>query len=375
MHKRSIFIAATGQNVGKTTLCLGIIAGLQKRFSSIGFIKPVGQQHIRIEEGLNVDKDVVLFKKHFNLAADWSDMSPVIIPSGFTRDYLDGNISGEGMLDKIESSFLKIASQNQYTVVEGTGHVGVGSIIDLNNAAVAAHLKTEVIIIASGGLGSAHDELALNIGLCRQYGVKIRGVILNRVIEDKRQMLLDYFPTSLKKWGVPLIGAIPYSEFLSQPTIQDFANLFKTHLLSGETHRFRHFQHSRLVADSVETYEGDMIPNELVITPASREDIILANIEKHRKAANSGISNFAGGMILTGHRHPTTNIIEKLRQLDLPMLYVNLCSFETMKKIASFTSKIRTEDELKVEHAITLVEENINFDLLTNGHALCPTLA
>ncbi len=371
MHKRSIFIAATGQNVGKTTLCLGIIAGLQKRFSSIGFIKPVGQQHIRIEEGLNVDKDVVLFKKHFNLAADWSDMSPVIIPSGFTRDYIDGKISGSAMLDTIETSFLKIASQNQYTVVEGTGHVGVGSIIDLNNAAVAAHLKTEVIIIASGGLGSAHDELALNIGLCRQYGVKIRGVILNRVLEDKRQMLLDYFPTSLKKWGVPLIGAIPYSEFLSQPTIQDFANLFKTQLLSGELHRFRHFQHSRLVADSVETYEGDMIPNELVITPASREDIILANIEKHKKAASSGILNYAGGMILTGHRQPTQNIIDKLRQLDLPMLYVNLCSFETMKKIASFTSKIRTEDELKVEHAISLVEENIDFDMLTNGHALC----
>lgn len=365
MHKRSIFIAATGQNVGKTTLCLGIIAGLQKRFSSVGFIKPVGQQHIRIEEGLNVDKDVVLFKKHFNLPSHWADMSPVIIPSGFTREYLDEKNLDTNMLAKIESSFRNISRENQYTVVEGTGHVGVGSIVGLNNAMVAAHLKTDVIMIASGGLGSAHDELALNIGMCQHYGVKVRGVILNRVLEEKREMILKYFPISLKKWGIPLIGAIPYNEFLSQPTIQDFAHLFKTTLLSGETHRFRHFQHSRLVADSVEIYERDMISNELVITPSSRKDIILANIEKHRKAVRNGIADFPGGIILTGHCPPTASIIESLRQLDLPMLYVNLCSYDAMKMITSFTSKIRTEDEQKVGRAISLVEQHLDFALLT----------
>lgn len=367
MHKKAIFIAATGQNVGKTTLCLGIIAGLQKRFSSIGFIKPVGQQHVQIEEGLNVDKDVVLFKKHFGLPAAWSDMSPLIIPAGFTRNYLEGKIPQTSMLEKIQSSFYRVAKDNQYTVVEGTGHVGVGSIIDLNNAQVAACLQTDIIMIASGGLGSAHDELALNLGMCRDYGVKVRGVILNRVLDDKRQMLLDYFPASLKKWDVPLIGAIPYSEFLSQPTIQDFAHLFKTRLICGYTHCFRHFQHSRLVADSVETYHSDMIPNELVITPASREDIILANIEKHEKAAADGIANFPGGMILTGYRPPSRLMIEKLQELDLPVLYVPLCSYDAMTTIASFTSKIRTEDILKVERAISLVEKHLDFDLLCQG--------
>jgi dethiobiotin synthetase len=208
MNRRAIFISATGQNVGKTTLCLGLIAALQKRFNSIGFIKPVGQQHVKVDAGVNVDKDVVLFKKHFALDSSWSDMSPVIIPSGFTRDYLDGAIDSSTLLENIGSAFYKIASQNDYTVVEGTGHVGVGSIVGLNNAIVASHLKLETIIIASGGLGSAHDELALNIAMFHQLGVKIRGVILNRVLDDKRQMLLDYFPTSLK---------MEYSSYRSNP--------------------------------------------------------------------------------------------------------------------------------------------------------------
>jgi BioD-like phosphotransacetylase family protein len=367
MHRRAIFIAATGQNVGKTTLCLGIIAALRKRYGSIGFIKPVGQQHIKVDSGINVDKDVVLFKRHFGLSSEWSDMSPVIIPSGFTRNYLDGNVDSTSLLSNIENAFFKIASQNDFTVVEGTGHVGVGSIVGLNNAVVSAKLKTDVIIIASGGLGSAHDELALNIAMCRQHGVNIRGVILNRVLEDKRQMLLDYFPSSLKKWDVPLIGAIPYSEFLSQPTMQDFAHLFETSLISGKTHRFRHFQHSRLVADSVQTYQHDMVPNELVITPASRDDIIMANIEKHREVAKNSHADFAGGLILTGNREPNQSIVNQLQELDLPTLYAPLCSYDAMKMIASFTSKIRTEDVPKVEKAISLVEEHIDFDLLCKG--------
>ena len=63
MSKPGIFIGATGQNVGKTTLCLGLIALLKQRFSKIGFIKPVGQRHVMTEYGSPVDKDVVLFKK------------------------------------------------------------------------------------------------------------------------------------------------------------------------------------------------------------------------------------------------------------------------------------------------------------------------
>ena len=66
MTHKAFFVAATGQNVGKTTTCLGLVAGLQKRHRSVGFLKPVGQEHVEIETGAHVDKDVVLFKSYFN---------------------------------------------------------------------------------------------------------------------------------------------------------------------------------------------------------------------------------------------------------------------------------------------------------------------
>ena len=38
---RSFFIASTGQNVGKTTLSLGLLSGLQKRNIPISYMKPI----------------------------------------------------------------------------------------------------------------------------------------------------------------------------------------------------------------------------------------------------------------------------------------------------------------------------------------------
>ena len=147
---KALFVAATGQNVGKTTTCLGLLAGLKKKFKSVGFMKPVGQEHIETETGVHVDKDVVLFKTHFKLHDPYEEMSPVLFPRGFTRDYLDGKIDRQDLIGKITDSFKKVTSRNGMTVIEGTGHTGVGSIVDLNNAQVASLLKCPLMDPGSG---------------------------------------------------------------------------------------------------------------------------------------------------------------------------------------------------------------------------------
>lgn len=349
----AIFIGATGENVGKTTLCLGILAALKKRFKRVGFVKPIGQHHLTVENSTIVDKDAVLFKQHFNLKTAWTDMSPVIIPSGFTRDYLDNKITESELLQKIKKAFNQVVSQNDYTIVEGTGHIGVGSIIDLNNARVAAELGVEIVMIAPGGLGSSFDELALNIAMCQKYGVSIRGVILNRVIESKRDMVSHYIEKALQRWEIPLIGCVPYNELLSTPTFGDYVLLFNTAPLAGIEFQTRHFEDIRLVAVSFETYQREIISNELVITPACREDIIQLVLQKNN-----------GGLILTGRHTPSETILKAISASQVPTLYTSLPSYEAMKMITSFIAKIRAQDQLKIERAIELVEKYIDVNAM-----------
>lgn len=362
---KSFFVAATGQNVGKTTTCLGLLSGLKKRYQRVGFLKPVGQEHIEIDTGSHVDKDVVLFKDHFHIEDSHEEMSPVLFPRGFTRDYLDGKVNHDEMIQKIISSFKTITQHNEVTVIEGTGHTGVGSIVDLNNAQVAALLKTPVILIASGGLGSSFDELSLNYIACEKYGAKVAGVILNRVIEEKRAMILDFFPKALARWNIPLLGCIPFSPFLSSPTMNDFEILFQTKLLTGAEFRLRHFQYIRLVATSVEVYRHRIIPNQLIITPAGREDIILATLTKFWDLKISRAhEDLKTGIILTGKEPPKEIIIEQIKKAKIPMLYAPVSSFHAMKMISSYTSKIRKDDKQKIEEAVSVVESHIDFQKL-----------
>ena len=60
-----IFIAATRQNDGKTTTSLGLIAALQNKFPRVGYIKPVGQRFVEIEEQ-KIDEDTVLMEMHLH---------------------------------------------------------------------------------------------------------------------------------------------------------------------------------------------------------------------------------------------------------------------------------------------------------------------
>jgi BioD-like phosphotransacetylase family protein len=177
-------------------------------------------------------------KKFFSLPHNLRDMSPVLIPSGYTRKYIDGEIGLDEQIHAIRRGYDSIKSSCDVVLLEGTGHTGVGSVVELNNAQVAAHLGAEMILVANGGLGSAFDELELNRIMCKAYNVPIMGVILNKVKPDKIDMVRGYFTKLLKRWDVPLLGVVPDEPFLGRASLHDFEKLFDAELIAGERCRY-----------------------------------------------------------------------------------------------------------------------------------------
>jgi hypothetical protein len=150
--QRPIFVAATKQHVGKTTVSLALMSGLQKRFNKVGFLKPVGQQHVEVQDASNqslrVDKDVVLMREHFRLDhLDYRHMSPVIIPSGYTRRYVDGEIDFAAQVQHVHDAMEHVHANSNVVLIEGTGHCAVGSIVGLNNAKVASQLGADMVLM------------------------------------------------------------------------------------------------------------------------------------------------------------------------------------------------------------------------------------
>jgi dethiobiotin synthetase len=286
--QRPIFVAATRQHVGKTTCSLALVSGLQKRFDKVGFLKPVGQQHVEVRSEnqqavIRVDKDVCLVREHFKLNhIDYEDMSPVIIPAGYTKKFVDGEITLKSQIHDVETAMEHVTAASDVVLLEGTGHCAVGSIVGLNNAKVASLLGADMVIVCNGGLGSAFDELELNRVLCQHYNVRIAGVILNKVRRDKLEQTEHYMRKAmLQAWGIPLLACIPDRPFLGCPALADLENLFSTQLISGQEHRFRHYsvEDINVVTTSLTRFLENLRekpnPRTLYICHVTRDDLIV----------------------------------------------------------------------------------------------------
>jgi len=152
------------------------------------------------------------------------------------------------------------------------------------------------------------------------------------------------------------------------PTMEDFEILFQTKMLTGFEQRLRHFQQIQLVANSVEIYRTIIAPNQLIITPSGREDIILATLTRFWDLKISHPDeDLQAGMILTGKNPPKDSLIEQIKRAKIPMLYAPVSSFVAMKMINTFTSKIRNDDNEKIEEAISVVEKHVDFEMLAKA--------
>src|SRR5437763_4075593 len=213
-----VFIAATRQNDGKTTASLGLLAALQNVYPRIGYIKPVGQRFVEIEEQ-KIDEDTVLMDRVYRLNCPLVDMSPIAVEPDFTRKYLESS-NYDVLVKRIQNAFDRVAWEKDFVLCEGSGHAGVGSVFDLSNAQIAKILRAKVIIVTQGGIGKPIDEVSLNRALFEQEGVEVIGVIINKVIGSKLDYITDFARRGFKRKGLDLLGVIPHRQILSSPTLE-----------------------------------------------------------------------------------------------------------------------------------------------------------
>lgn len=355
-----IFIAATRQNDGKTTTSLGLISALQKKYPRIGYIKPVGQRFVEIEEQ-KIDEDSVLMDSVYQLNCPLVDMSPIAVEPDFTRKYLE-SANNEALVRRIQKAFDRVAWEKDFVLCEGSGHAGVGSVFDLSNAQVAKVLGAKVIIVTQGGIGRPIDEVALNQALFEKEGVEILGVIINKVLESKLDYIADFARRGLKRKGLELLGVIPHRHILSIPTL----DIIRDELHAEPLNKSRQMQN--LVDDVV---VGAMGVNNaktffkrgvLLITPGDREDIIYAAAASAASAAAEPMA----GIVLTGNLRPHDDVMKLIHDLPFPVLLAEDDSYKVASKVHDLTVKTRPGDTEKIALIRDLIAKNVNVKKIMN---------
>ncbi len=54
-----------------------------------------------------------------------------------------------------------------------------------------------VQLVVNGGLGSAFDELSLNLAACEKGGAEVAGVLVNKIKPSKMEVVKHYFGKAL----------------------------------------------------------------------------------------------------------------------------------------------------------------------------------
>jgi BioD-like phosphotransacetylase family protein len=352
-----VFLAATGQNRGKTTVSLGLIAAVLRRGLRLGFLKPLGQRYLVID-GTRADEDAVLVRQVFDLPDALNDMSPVTLPRHFTTDFIMGRID-DPLETQVTDAFARISADKDLVVLEGTGHAGVGAVVGMSNAHVAAMLDAPVIVVSEGGVGRPIDEIVLNCALFAERGVRVLGAIVNKVDVASHPALPEVLRRGLAQQGVELLGWLPYSRLLAKPSLELIVTHLHGELLSGKATPGQTIGDVAIGAMHAGHAMELLTDRTLLITPGDREDLVLASLAANRLSPEAPKVT---GIVLAGGFHPSPPVLAELRHSGLFTYLVETDTFRTAQAVAEILVKTHPSDTDKIATIIDLVAESLDVD-------------
>lgn len=208
--KNSIFITATGTDVGKTYISGLLVKKIVDLGVKCAYYKPV-------LSGALVNKDGSLFLGDAEFVIKTAELKCLAdkCVSYTFEEAVSPHLAAKRMgvticLDKITEDYNKIASQSEFVVVEGAGGITCPLAIEATKKLllpdVIKALGLSVIIVADAGLGTINSTL-LTIEYAKAQNISILGIVLNNY--DKNNFMHQDNKAQIEKLaGVRVIATV-----------------------------------------------------------------------------------------------------------------------------------------------------------------------
>lgn len=202
---KTIFITATGTDIGKTYVSGLIAKHIKDKGLNIGYYKAAlsGSNDIK-------DSDAWYIKQQADLLDSYDEMVSYTYKHAYSP-HLAAQIEGNPPDIKIiKNAYKDISKKHDYMIVEGSGGIICPIRYDSNQKIfledIIKELNIPSLIIADAGLGTINSTV-LTIEYMRSKNLKINGVILNR-FEMSNKMHEDNKKMIEEMTGVKIIGVV-----------------------------------------------------------------------------------------------------------------------------------------------------------------------
>lgn len=358
---KNIFIAATGQNCGKTTTCIALMHLALQKYGRVGFIKPFGPKPAKYH-GIVMDKDAALMAQVFDLEKDLRLMSPVVVHGDTTRRVVDGEILPAFIHEQIVHAYAELEKRCEFIIIEGSGHPGVGSVMKTSNARIARLLNAPVLMVTGGGLGNVVDQVCMALALFQKEGVDVRAVLANKLIPEKRVRTLYYLRRALEEEVMTVIGGIDYQPILANPTLRRISKLLELPLHGNKREASRILHNVQIGAASTQRVTEILQEHSLLIVTSSRDELLVTLANLYR--IPSYRSRIAG-LVIPGTAQVSTITQMILDRSGIPYIRAEEHTTASLYRIISEdVSKITAADTEKLNLIRRLAENDIDFELI-----------
>lgn len=374
---KTILLVPTGEGVGLTSACLGLIYALDCRGIQAGFFKPFSQD----EKNTGADATTALYQHLFK----HHTVEP--LPYAMLCQHLNHQQQDE-LLEEAVRLQRQIAQQHELIVVEGLVPNTRDSFAQELNISLAKALDAHVIFVGTADLqqpiasfekidsqlhrfGGTDNPRNLGVLFMRTKGLSQESaqvpVSLDpnlRLVEETAQFTnaiqAQYAHVGAVKF--PIIGLVPFSNLLSVPRMSDLAQSIQADWIHQGTATQRRVLHSSLIASNIEHELGKFVAGELIISAADRIDVLLAA----SLASSQGIP--LAGLVLTEQAKPSQQVLyfcQVAIKQGLPILHTPLSTFETAQRLAQLSNEVPIDDTERAEQVTRFVSSHINEDWLT----------
>ncbi len=186
MGCKSIFMTATGTDVGKTYISGLLVKKMREYNLNCGYYKPALSGAIKLADGTLLPGDCDYVVKTACIPVKPSDCVTYCFEEAVSPHLAAERLGINIEKNVIKSEFEKRCENYDYLVVEGAG----GITCPFNMATeqllllpeVIKELGTDVLLVADGGLGTINSVL-LTAEYAKVRGLNILGIILNNYDE------------------------------------------------------------------------------------------------------------------------------------------------------------------------------------------------
>ena len=357
---KSIYIATTEPNSGKSLLSLGILRMMLTKSSRVGYFRPI----INDKDGYGIDHHTKTAIDFFELDLKYQDSyayEQKEVLQLLAQDKIDV------VLNTVIEKYKKLEAQFDYVLVEGGNFSGERSFTELDiNLNIAKNLGIPAMIVASGIGKNAQDftdSLFITYQSFIEKEVDVIGIVANKVtledLEIVTEKLHHKIPSSVQ------ISIIPKIDFLNNPTVKEVTETLNGKVLFGDVFLDNTIGNFTTGAMQLRNYLVHLEEDTLVITPGDRADIILGALQAN---VSSNYPKVAG-IILTGGLMPEESILKLIEgvQSTVPVVSVDGNTFSVANKVGAVKSKIYATNEKKILMALDIFDTYVNSELLAES--------